>query len=87
MTFCHLQQRLIDHLRHRIQGGESTERGLARIAGISQPHLHNVLKKKRLLSMEMADKVLGNLHISVIDLIQPEDLESRPSHASPKKPR
>ena len=77
MTFCQLQQRLVQHLRHRIQSGETTERGLARIVGASQPHLHNVLKGKRLLSVQMADEILRNLHISVFDLIQPGDLEHR----------
>jgi transcriptional regulator with XRE-family HTH domain len=85
MTFCQLQHRLVEHLRHRIQGGETTERGLARIAGISQPHLHNVLKGKRLLSMEMADEILRNLQISVLDLIEPQDLEGGPDRPSTKK--
>jgi transcriptional regulator with XRE-family HTH domain len=76
MTFSHLQERLVEHLRHRIQSGETTERGLARIAGISQPHLHNVLKGKRVLSMAMADEILKNLQITVLDLI-PSDLVVR----------
>ena len=74
MTFCQLQHRLVEHLRHRIQSGETTERGLAASPGISQPHLHNVLKGKRLLSMEMADEILRNLQISVLDLIEPHEL-------------
>ena len=80
MTFSHLQQRLVDHLRHRVRSGETTERGLARIAGLSQPHLHNVLKGKRLLSVEMADEILRNLEIDLVDLIQPSELERAPGH-------
>jgi transcriptional regulator with XRE-family HTH domain len=75
MTFLQLQQRLLENLRLRVQSGESTERGLARLAGLSQPHLHNVLKGKRFLSIEMADEILRNLEIEVLDLIQPEELE------------
>lgn len=74
MTFLDLQQRLLDHLRRRVQSGEATERGLARQAGLSQPHLHNVLKGKRLLSVDMADGILRNLGMNVLDLIEPEEI-------------
>jgi transcriptional regulator with XRE-family HTH domain len=47
-----------------------TERGLARRAGISQPHLHNVLKGKRFFSLQTADLVLHELGLSVVDLIE-----------------
>jgi transcriptional regulator with XRE-family HTH domain len=76
MTFLDLQQRLLDHLRRRVQSGEATERGLARQARLSQPHLHNVLKGKRLLSVDMADQILRNLDLDVLDLIEPEELIS-----------
>jgi transcriptional regulator with XRE-family HTH domain len=81
VTFAQLQQRLLGQLRHRIQSGESTERSLARLAGISQPHLHNVMKGKRMLSIEMADTILHNLRIDLLDLLQPEE---RPSHRTPE---
>ena len=74
MTFHDLQQRLLDELRQRVRSGATTERSLARLSGISQPHLHNVLKGKRLLSMEKADTVLHRLHIDVLNLIEPEEL-------------
>jgi len=82
MTFLDLQQRLLEHLRHRVQSGEATERSLARIAGLSQPHLHNVLKGKRLLSIDMADEILRNLQICVFDLIPPEEIR-RWQHRKP----
>jgi transcriptional regulator with XRE-family HTH domain len=79
MTFDDLRTRLLDHLRSRISGGEATERGLARLAGISQPHLHHVLKGKRLLSLERADEILRRLNLDLLDLIPPEYLrEPRP---------
>jgi hypothetical protein len=74
MTFLDLQQRLLDELRRRVHSGAATERGLARLSGVSQPHLHNVLKGKRMLSMEKADVVLSRLQIDVLHLIQPEEL-------------
>ncbi|MGD0773720.1 MAG: helix-turn-helix domain-containing protein [Candidatus Solibacter sp.] len=74
MTFNDLEQRLLDELRRRVRSGAATERGLARLSGISQPHLHNVLKGKRILSMEKADAVLRRLQIDVLHLIEPEEL-------------
>jgi transcriptional regulator with XRE-family HTH domain len=74
MTFHELQQRLLDELRQRVRSGAATERGLARISGISQSHLHNVLKGKRLLSMDKADEVLRSLEIDILRLIHPEEL-------------
>lgn len=73
LDFEHLLIRLIRNLQERVQSGEITERGLARVAGISQPHLHNVLKGKRQLSVAMADQVLRRLHLDVRDLIQPDE--------------
>jgi hypothetical protein len=74
MTFYDLQQRLLDELRHRVRSGAATERGLARLSGISQPHLHNVLKGKRQLSLGKADGVLLHLQMDVLGLIGPEEL-------------
>ena len=74
MIFHELQQRLLDELRQRVRSGAATERGLARISGISQSHLHNVLKGKRLLSMDKADEVLRSLEIDILRLIHPEEL-------------
>jgi transcriptional regulator with XRE-family HTH domain len=75
MTFHELQQRLLNELRQRVRSGAATERGLARISGISQSHLHNVLKGKRLLSMDKADEVLRSLEIDILRLIHPEELQ------------
>ena len=74
MTFHELHQRLLDELRHRVRSGAATERGLARLSGISQPHLHNVLKGKRKLSLGKADGVLLRLQMDVLGLIGPEEL-------------
>jgi len=74
MNFRDLNQRFVRHLRHRVRTGEVTERGLARLAGVSQPHLHHVLNGKRLLSSEMADKIMRRLKIDLLDLLAPTDL-------------
>jgi hypothetical protein len=77
MDFRLLQTRLVEHLRERVRSGELTERSLARITGVSQPHIHNVLKGIRLLSPAMADHVLQHLHLHVLDLVQPAELAAR----------
>jgi plasmid maintenance system antidote protein VapI len=74
MDFQELRERLVEHLRDRVRSGELTERGLARISGVSQPHIHNVLKGKRVLSVEMADAIMRQLRIDLLDLVRPEDL-------------
>lgn len=73
MDFLELERRFVDHLRHRVRSGELTERSLARITGISQPHIHNVLCGKRSLSIETADVILHVLHIDLLDLLDPEE--------------
>jgi transcriptional regulator with XRE-family HTH domain len=73
MNFQQLEQRFIEHLRRRIRSGELTERRLALLAGISQPHVHNVLKGKRLLSTALADTILEVLRLDLVDLIDRKD--------------
>ena len=77
MYFQDLHARLIEYLRGSIQSGEVTERGLARLTGISQPHIHNVLKGKKVLSSQKADEVLRKLHVDVRDLIHPDEITGR----------
>ncbi len=74
MTFRGFQDRLTVHLRERVQSGELTERGLARLTGISQPHMHHVLKGKRDLSPATADRILVTLRLDLMDLLDPQDL-------------
>lgn len=69
MYFQELQGRLIDIARERVHTGQLTERGLARSCGISQPHMHNVLKNIRVLSTSAADRLMAALHIGVSDLL------------------
>ena len=68
VTFWELERRMIANVRERVRRGDLTERGLARLAGISQPHIHNVLKGKRDLSMEAADAILMAVGIDLVEL-------------------
>ncbi len=71
MDFLELERRLVDHIRELVRCGELTERRLARITGLSQPHIHNVLKRKRSLSIDSADLILHVLHLDLLDLLDP----------------
>jgi transcriptional regulator with XRE-family HTH domain len=73
MYFQELHDRLVAALSSRIRNGELTERRLARLTGISQPHVHNVLKGKRILSPRAADRILRRLGLSLLDLLLPEE--------------
>jgi transcriptional regulator with XRE-family HTH domain len=74
VTFEDLQERLVRLVRRRISNGEFTERGLARIAGISQPQIHNFLKGARKLSPEFADRLMLRFGIGILDLFEPREL-------------
>lgn len=74
VTFGFLKSRLIGYVNYRIRNGEYSERMLARIIGVSQPQLHNVLKGSRALSQDLADRLLRHFHIGCIDLLEPEEL-------------
>jgi transcriptional regulator with XRE-family HTH domain len=73
MYFENLHARLIAVLRARLQNGELSERRLAHLTGISQPHVHNVLKGARILSPRAADRILRRLELSVLDLLPPRE--------------
>ena len=74
VTFSLLRARLLHILRYRINNGEFTERGLARLTGISQPQVHNILKGARNLTPEAADLLLSRLEMTVLDLLTPADV-------------
>jgi hypothetical protein len=85
MNFARLQRLLFEYLKTRIRTGEISERSLARITGISQPHLHNVLKGTRLLSLEKTDQILRHLRLDVRDLLNADGVEGQdfPGAAEP----
>lgn len=60
---------MIQLARARVQAGGVSERRLARLAEISQPHLHNVLKGIRTLSPEATDRLMRALDVSIPEVI------------------
>ncbi len=83
MDFETLQRRLLARVRTRVRNGELTERGLARMIGISQPHMHHILKGVRALSLENADRILRGLNLTVVDLLEGSTLPRRNSATAP----
>jgi len=78
MSFQQLQNQLIEVLRDRIRNGEITERRLAKITGVSQPHMHNVLKGARVLSPDISDRILRGIRLSVHELWRHENASIDP---------
>ena len=72
VTFAHMQQNLLEVIRQRVTNGEITESQLARMVGMSQPHIHNVLKGARKLSTELADAMMARLRMDSKELIGDE---------------
>jgi hypothetical protein len=69
MYLDEVYRRLIESARQRVRAGELSERGLARLCNMSQPHLHNVLKDIRALSPESADRLMRALNTNVPELL------------------
>jgi transcriptional regulator with XRE-family HTH domain len=76
LTFREAQLKLLAYVVDRIHNGELTERGFARLLGISQPHVHNVLKGVRNLSPEIFDSILKYFNMSLLDLASVEEVEA-----------
>jgi hypothetical protein len=86
LTIQDAQRKLLIHVRDRIHNGELTERGFARLIGISQPHAHNVLKGVRTLSPQIFDSILKTFNMSLLDLVPLEDLEASLNRRKPAEP-
>ena len=76
MLFTELLDNLVEVLRDRVRNGEITERQLAKITGISQPHMHNVIKGVKVPSPELSDRILKEIRLSVCDLWSPETVSA-----------
>ena len=83
MDFQSLQENLRQLLLRRIRAGQLTGLQLARQAVFQQPHISNFLNVKRGLSLEALDRVLAVQHISVLDLLDPEELGRHASIVPP----
>jgi hypothetical protein len=85
MKFRALQENLRKALRERIAEGELTGLGLARETGFRQAHISNFLNRKRGLSVEGMDKVLRVQRLSILDLLDPGEINKRASIAPPSE--
>ena len=83
MKFKALQDNLRKTLWERIDGGELTGLRLADQTGFKQAHISNFLNRKRGLSIEGMDKVLNVQHLSVLDLLDPAEVNKRASIPPP----
>jgi Peptidase S24-like len=83
MKFRTLQDNLRKTLWHRIEEGDLTGIRLAEQTGFRQAHISNFLNRKRGLSLEGMDKVLNVQHISVLDLLDPNEINKRASILPP----
>jgi len=83
MKFKALQDNLRKTLWDRIEEGELTGLRLAQQTGFKQAHISNFLNRKRGLSLEGMDKVLNVQHLSVLDLIEPTEVNKRASILPP----
>lgn len=79
MKFKVLQENLRKILWDRIEAGELTGLRLAEQTGFKQAHISNFLNRKRGLSLEGMDKVLQVQHLSVLDLLDPAEVNKRAS--------
>lgn len=83
MKFRSLQENLRRTLWERIEEGELTGLHLAELTGFKQAHISNFLNRKRGLSLEGMDKVLSVQHLSVLDLLDPSEVNKRASIVPP----
>lgn len=74
MLFRALEARLLARVNASINNGEFTERGLARLLGVSQPQLHNVLKGARKLRPDLADRLMIKFNMGISDLLEAAEL-------------
>jgi len=77
MKFKALQDNLRKILWDRIQAGELTGLRIAQQTGFKQAHVSNFLNRKRGFSIEGMDKVLQVQHLSVLDLLDPSEVNKR----------
>ncbi len=85
MKFRALQESLRRALWKRIEAGQLTGLKLARQTGFKQAHISNFLNRKRSLSLEGMDRVLSVQHLSVLDLLDPQEINKRASILPPSE--
>lgn len=77
MKFKRLQDNLRKRLDEQMRHGGLTGLELAQRTGFKQAHISNFLNFKRGLSLEAMDRVLAAQHLSVLDLLDPSEINKR----------
>ena len=85
MKFKALQENLRKTIWHRIEEKNLTGLRLAQQTGFKQAHISNFLNRKRSLSLEGMDKVLTVQRLSVLDLLDPQEINKRASVLPPSE--
>ncbi len=85
MKFRKLQERLRQLLLTSIAAGDVTGMQVAQMAGFQQAHISNFLNRKRCLSLDAMDRVLAALRLSVMDLLDPDELAQRATIVPPSE--
>jgi len=85
VKFRALQENLRRALWARIEAGQLTGLKLAQQTGFKQAHISNFLNRKRSLSLEGMDKVLAAQQMSVLDLLDPAEVNKRASILPPSE--
>src|SRR5438270_10386713 len=80
-----VQEKLRAVLRKRVEKGDLTGLKLAHQTRFQQAHISNFLNSKRSLSLEGMDKVLQVQHLSVLDLLDPAEINKRASILPPSE--
>jgi hypothetical protein len=83
MKFKALQENLRKALWERIDEGELTGLRLANQTGFRQAHISNFLNRKRSLSLDGMDRVLSVQRLSVLDLLDPDEVNKRATVTPP----
>jgi len=83
MTFRRMQENLRKVLWARIRARQLTGVGLAEMTNFKQAHISNFLNGKRGLSLEGMDRVLEVQRLSVLDLLDAEEVNKRASITPP----
>src|SRR5579872_3022768 len=83
MKFKGLQENLRKALWERIDEGELTGLRLANQTGFRQAHISNFLNRKRSLSLDGMDRVLSVQRLSVLDLLDPDEVNKRATVTPP----
>jgi transcriptional regulator with XRE-family HTH domain len=85
VRFKGLQENLRKALLQRIDEGNLTGLRLAELTGFKQAHISNFLNRKRSLSLEGMDRVLNVQRLSVLDLLDPAEVNRRASVPPPSE--